>query len=58
VGDPACMEAIHHSERLTLDELYDGYVRACSELRVIPLPPDDLLALLHALAERDTAILH
>ena len=52
------MEAIDHSERLTLDGLYESYVQACGELRVIPLPPDGLLALLHALAERDTPTLH
>ena len=52
------MEAIDRGKRLTLDELYDGYVRACGELRIVPLSPGDLLALLHALTERETATLH
>ena len=52
------MEAIDRCEPITLDELYDGYVQACGELRIAPLQPDDLPALIQALAERDATTFH
>ena len=52
------MGAIDCDARLTLDDLYVGYVEACGELEIAPLPPDHLLALLQSLAERDTPTLH
>lgn len=52
------MEAFDRSERLALDDLYEGYIEACDELSIVPLPPDHLLALFRALAERDGAMLH
>jgi len=50
------MKATDHNE--SLDELYIGYVEACGELRIAPLSPDDLFALLQVLTERDSTTLH
>jgi hypothetical protein len=45
-------------DSLTLEDFYRRYRSACRELHADALPLQQLLALLHALAERAGATLH